>query len=635
MRREVQKNDDNRRIKTFLILVSLIFSIFIFRLFYLQIIKGEDYLEQSTKNSLKSNVLSTQRGKIYDINGKVLATNKTAYELIYLDAKNLTKTEYDILKLSIDENIDIKDILRGKDISSKTKANIEKIYEDILEMNEISNIDKSEILQILYTTKPVGSNKKIIIQEDMSIENAMKYVEINKNDRIEIVEYDKRYYPNKEIASHIVGNVKLINDKEYEELKSKGYGNDEIIGKKGIEKQYDSILRGVFGKEYVEVDARGNVIDRISEIEPEQGANIYLSIDFELQKYMTEIFQNKYGVFIAMNAKTGKILTMVSSPEIDLNLLSSKISNSVWNTLLNSKETPLVNKAIAGLFPPGSTFKVVSGAAILDGGIKTTDSIYSTGSFTYAKTTFKDSHREGHGTTNFYKSIEESVNTYYYKYILDINRDRFFEIAREFGISKKTGIDIPNELSGVLPTPEWKKNKFKTKATQVWLPGDLINMSIGQGYLLTTPIQILSVYQTIANNGVRLVPQLVEKIDYKNDIIETKPIISNTIDLSEEIIKDLQKALTLPVKGKNGTAKILNLPFVNISAKTGTAQNSGKNDHSWLAGYFPSENPEIVFVALVQEGGYGGVAAGQKVRDFVYKYYEIYHYDEVEKYLKK
>ena len=341
---------------------------------------------------------------------------------------------------------------------------------------------------------------------------------------------------------------------------------------------------------------------------------------------MTEEFRGKSGVFIAMEAKTGKIITFVSNPEISLNLLSSRIPDQQWNELVNSKAKPLVNKGIAGLYPPGSTFKAVTGLGILESGISPQETVYSTGVYEKGNQIYRDSHAYGHGTTNFAKSIEESVNTYYYYFAERAGLSNIIKYAKEFNIGKKTGIDIPGELSGTLPTPEWKKEKFKKPRDQKWVLGDLINMSIGQGYLLATPIQIASVYQTIANNGVTMKPTVVDKfVKFDGTVEENKPVEMKKINISQRNIKLLQNALRLPVIGSRGTATILRINGYPVSAKTGTAQNSSHHDnHSWIAGYFPTNNPEIVFVSIVEGGGYGGVASGALARSFILKYRDKY-----------
>ena len=457
---------------------------------------------------------------------------------------------------------------------------------------------------------------------------ALKAVEKIKNNRINIVEYNKRYYPEDSIASHVIGNVKPISEKEYNELKKEGYQHDDLIGKKGVEKEYDKEMKGQDGVEDVEVDVHGNVIKEIKNVSSITGKNIYLSIDLDLQKYMTQAFAGKSGAFIAMEVKTGKIITFVSYPEISLNLLSSRIPDDQWNELVNSKAKPLVNKGIAGLYPPGSTFKAITGLGILESGISPYDTVMSTGQYKFGKLIFRDSSSRGYGITNFNKSIEHSVNTYYYVFSQRAGKDNIIKYAKEMGVGEKTGIDIPGEQAGVLPTPEWKKKRFKKKQDQIWLPGDLINMSIGQGYVLMTPVQVLSAYQIIANNGVMIKPTVVDRfVSYDGKVEKNEPKILRKIKVSDKNLKLMQNALRLPVSSYGGTARVLYFPNFPVSAKTGTAQNTGfRDNHSWIAGYFPSDNPQIVFVSIIEGAGYGGVASGQLARTFIEKYRDKYEF---------
>lgn len=612
-----KENDSNRSVQ-FIIIVAILFFILILRLFVLQVINGEYYREKAVKNSLKEKVVKASRGKIYDVNGNILADNVTGYKIIHTDTKPMSSKEKEILLEMYDNNK-----INYNKLTEKVKLKLDEIFFDVSYIAKISNNSFKDILNTFYNAPILNVDKEILVVEDFDVNIALREVERLPNDRIDIVEYNKRSYPNKNLASHVLGYVKVIDSNEYKKLKDSGYLIDDLIGKKGIEKNYDKILKGSNGKEFVEVDVKGNLVKKLDEIGAVGGENIYLSIDKELQEYMTNKLSGLAASFIAIDVKTGKIITFVSSPEIDSNLLSSKISKDIWDKLVNSKATPLLNKGIQGLYPPGSTFKVVSGASILESGISPNASIYSSGIFTYGKVSFKDSHLSGHGYTNFYKSIEESVNTYYYENILKISRDKFFEVAHDFGVGERTGIDILGEQEGLLPTPEWKKNKFKTRQSQVWLPGDLINMSIGQGYLLLTPMQVLMIYQAIANDGVMMTPTLVDRFsDTNGNIRNNEAKINKKLNISEKTLKDIKTALKLPVSGANGTAKILKFDYVKVAAKTGTAQNSSDKNHSWIAGYFPADKPEIAFVVLVERGGYGGVAAGSQARAFIEKYYK-------------
>ena len=623
--RELDKEEKNIRFIVFLVLVGAVFLLLVARLFTLQILDASQYAEQALQNRIRTNVIKATRGEIYDREGKLLAKNATGYQVIHSHTQPLSPKDVALLKEiknMTQEQIDAR-------LSQERKAVAERIKETIGDINKISQITGYQVDYLIdrfFKQQRMGTDKKILVIEDLEKQVALRAIEKIDNDRIDIVEYNKRYYPEDSLASHVIGYVKPISEKEFKDLEKEGYRNSDLIGKKGVERSYDKEMKGQDGKENVEVDAKGNVIRQMETTESVAGKNVYLSLDLELQKYMTDAFIGKSGVFIAMEAKTGKIIAFVSNPEISLNLLSSRIPDNQWNELVNSKAKPLVNKGIAGLYPPGSTFKVITGMGILESGISPYATVTSTGQYRYGKLIFRDSHKYGNGVTNFAKSIEQSVNTYYYVFSQKAGVEKIVKYAKEFGIGSKTGIDIPGELAGTLPSPEWKKKRFKKKQDQRWLPGDLINMSIGQGYVLTTPIQIASAYQAIANNGVQLKPTVVDRfVTYSGKVENNAPKVVRKLNVSSKNLKLMQNALRLPVIGYGGTAKLLRIGGYPVSAKTGTAQNTGFGDnHSWIAGYFPSDNPQIVFVSIVEGGGYGGVASGNMALKFILKYRDKY-----------
>ena len=623
--RELDKKEKNVRFIVFLVLVGAVFLLLVARLFILQVLDASQYAEQALQNRIRTNVIKATRGEIYDREGKLLAKNTTGYQVIHSHTQPLSPKDVALLKEvknMTQEQIDAR-------LSQERKAVAERIKETIGDINKISQITGYQVDYLIdrfFKQQRMGTDKRILVIEDLEKEVALKAIEKIDNDRIDIVEYNKRYYPEDSLASHVIGYVKPISEKEFKDLEKEGYRNSDLIGKKGVERSYDKEMKGQDGKENVEVDAKGNVIRQMETTESVAGKNVYLSLDLELQKYMTDAFTGKSGVFIAMEAKTGKIIAFVSNPEISLNLLSSRIPDNQWNELVNSKAKPLVNKGIAGLYPPGSTFKAITGMGILESGISPYATVTSTGQYRYGKLIFRDSHKHGNGVTNFAKSIEQSVNTYYYVFSQKAGVEKIVKYAKEFGIGSKTGIDIPGELAGTLPSPEWKKKRFKKKQDQRWLPGDLINMSIGQGYVLTTPIQIASAYQAIANNGVQLKPTVVDRfVTYSGKVENNAPKVVRKLNVSSKNLKLMQNALRLPVIGYGGTAKLLRIGDYPVSAKTGTAQNTGFGDnHSWIAGYFPSDNPQIVFVSIVEGGGYGGVASGNMALKFILKYRDKY-----------
>ena len=623
--RELDKKEKNVRFIVFLVLVGAVFLLLVARLFTLQVLNASQYAEQALQNRIRTNVIKATRGEIYDREGKLLAKNTTGYQVIHSHTQPLSPKDVALLKEvknMTQEQIDAR-------LSQERKAVAERIKETIGDINKISQITGYQVDYLIdrfFKQQRMGTDKKILVIEDLEKQVALRAIEKIDNDRIDIVEYNKRYYPEDSLASHVIGYVKPISEKEFKDLEKEGYRNSDLIGKKGVERSYDKEMKGQDGKENVEVDAKGNVIRQMETTESVAGKNVYLSLDLELQKYMTDAFTGKSGVFIAMEAKTGKIIAFVSNPEISLNLLSSRIPDNQWNELVNSKAKPLVNKGIAGLYPPGSTFKAITGMGILESGISPYATVTSTGQYRYGKLIFRDSHKYGHGVTNFAKSIEQSVNTYYYVFSQKAGVEKIVKYAKEFGIGSKTGIDIPGELAGTLPSPEWKKKRFKKKQDQRWLPGDLINMSIGQGYVLATPIQIASAYQAIANNGVQLKPTVVDRfVTYSGKVENNAPKVVRKLNVSSKNLKLMQNALRLPVSGYGGTAKLLRIGGYPVSAKTGTAQNTGFVDnHSWIAGYFPSDNPQIVFLSIVEGGGYGGVSSGNMALKFILKYRDKY-----------
>ena len=623
--RELDKKEKNVRFIVFLVLVGAVFLLLVARLFTLQVLDASQYAEQALQNRIRTNVIKATRGEIYDREGKLLAKNTTGYQVIHSHTQPLSPKDVALLKEvknMTQEQIDAR-------LSQERKAVAERIKETIGDINKISQITGYQVDYLIdrfFKQQRMGTDKRILVIEDLEKQVALRAIEKIDNDRIDIVEYNKRYYPEDSLASHVIGYVKPISEKEFKDLEKEGYRNSDLIGKKGVERSYDKEMKGQDGKENVEVDAKGNVIRQMETTESVAGKNVYLSLDLELQKYMTDAFIGKSGVFIAMEAKTGKIIAFVSNPEISLNLLSSRIPDNQWNELVNSKAKPLVNKGIAGLYPPGSTFKVITGMGILESGISPYATVTSTGQYRYGKLIFRDSHKYGNGVTNFAKSIEQSVNTYYYVFSQKAGVEKIVKYAKEFGIGSKTGIDIPGELAGTLPSPEWKKKRFKKKQDQRWLPGDLINMSIGQGYVLATPIQIASAYQAIANNGVQLKPTVVDRfVTYSGKVENNAPKVVRKLNVSSKNLKLMQNALRLPVSGYGGTAKLLRIGGYPVSAKTGTAQNTGFVDnHSWIAGYFPSDNPQIVFLSIVEGGGYGGVSSGNMALKFILKYRDKY-----------
>ncbi|WP_134113176.1 penicillin-binding protein 2 [Hypnocyclicus thermotrophus] len=573
------------RLNILKIFIILVYGLVLIRLFYMQVYNREEFIEKSKKNRIKIRRIEAPRGNIYDRNGKLLVKNIAGYRLVYLNGRRYN-----------DE--------------------IVKNIAELLGISKESVIKKIKYGEIYTYT---GEN---VLEQDLEIEKAHKIMEkISKYSYLDVISYSKRYYIYNDLASHVLGYIKPITEKEYEKLKDNPvYTKRSYTGKKGIEKQYDELLQGKDGYEYIEVNAYNKIVKKIKNAEVKPGSNLYLSIDYELQKYITDFLGNEKAAFLAMEAKTGKIITMVSSPEYSLNMFTSKFSTKDWNKLIKNPSRPLINRITGSTYPPGSIFKPLVAMSFLEQGIDKDYEIYDPGYYQIGKWKYRSWKRGGHGYTNMEKSIIESVNTYYYTMGDKIGHKPIIETASKFGLGKKTGIDLPDEKVGILPDKEWKKVHYG----EGWYRGDTVNLSIGQGYLLVTPLQMLLAYDVLANNGIGYKPHILDKvIDSEGKVKNIEHEISILYNGKKEYFDTLREAMVQVVDSNHGTGRRLRRDFVKIAAKTGSAQNSMYSDtHAWAAGYFPADNPEIVFVSFVEGGGSGGAIATKAVNAFIDKYYE-------------
>ncbi|MEG1364743.1 MAG: penicillin-binding transpeptidase domain-containing protein [Cetobacterium sp.] len=357
--------------------------------------------------------------------------------------------------------------------------------------------------------------------------------------------------------------------------------------------------------------------------EPVPGADVHLSIDMRLQRDMEAIFRDEKltGALIAMNPKTGEMVTMVSYPTYSLNTFSSQISVEEWNEIIKDPRRPLNNKVVAGEYPPGSTFKPFSAFSFLEKGLDPKFKIYDNGYYEIGAWRWKAWKVGGHGYTDMRKSIIESVNPYYYRFSDQFGYEGIVDVAGNFGFGKRTGIDITGERDGVLPTPTWKKKAYN----QGWYKGDTINLSIGQGYLLVTPLQLAVSYAGLANRGVAYVPHVVKYLEMNGKKEPVIPEVLYKVSYPKDYYKVMNDALVATVDEYNGTTKALRTKGLKVAAKSGSAQNSQfKLTHAWVAGYFPADDPEIVFTVLLEGAGGGGAMAGGVAKKFVDKYLEYY-----------
>lgn len=564
-----------------------VFFLLVVRMGYLQIYKGEEYKYKAENNRVKFVRVDALRGNIVDANGEIVATNKIGYRLNYLNERKY------------DEKI-LKEL---SEITGRSEEYIEKR----IKYGEIS----------MYT-------RENTIMEDLEEETAHKILE-RKNEfpYLSVETYFKRKYIEEETASHVIGYVKKISNKEYETLKDEGYDDRDVIGKEGIEKEYDKVLRGEKGFEYFEVNAR-SIVQKVIKNKPSvKGKDVHLTIDMRLQRYVENVFKerNLVGSMIAINPKDGKVITMVSYPTYPLNTFSSTIPSDLWNEILYDKRKPLTNKSISGEYPPGSVFKPFVAFSFLEAGLNPKEKFYDDGAYRIGEWQWRSWKRIGHGYVDLRKAIIESANVYFYRAAHEYGSAVITKNVKNFGFGKQTGIDIPGEKSGLVPSPEWKKKRFK----EGWYTGDTIIFAIGQGYMTATPLQVAQAYSVLANEGYAYRPRLVDYISDGEIKEETEKVKSIEVKYPSSYYKMMKDAMIGVVEEKNGTGKILRTEGLKIAAKSGSAQNSQfKETHAWVAGYFPADNPEIVFVVLLQGAGSGGAVAGSVAKAFIDEYLSLY-----------
>ena len=574
-----------RAMRLFFILLTLVFLLFIGRALFLQILNGSSYLELAEGNRTKLEILPATRGKILDQNGKILTSNLPYFALAIRPA---------IFPKKDPERADL----------------IETIAQD--------GISRIEITEKIEKYKNQG--QWIYLSENLEHDQAMRLmIKYQNTPAVMVVTNSIRKYTTEisKSLSQTLGYVGTLSEKELSE--NPDYGSLDVIGKAGVELFYEKELRGIPGGKHVEVDALGNEINVIAQKEPVDGRDLITGIDLELQEKAEEVLsknleaaQKKQGVVIALDPNNGEIRALVSLPSFDSNDFAKVILPEIYKSLSEDENRPLFNRAISGNFQSGSTIKPVFAVAALTEGIITpSTTILSTGGIQVSRWFFPDWRAGGHGPTDVYHAVADSVNTFFY-YIgggygnfKGLGPEKLAAWARRFGLSYKTGIDLPYEAAGFIPTPDWKERE----RGEQWYIGDTYNFSIGQGDVLVTPLQMAHVIATIANGGTRYQPHIATGFQDNDGQVEKIPVPSSEIKtLKKEDIKTVQEAMRRAVT--EGSARQLSLLPISAAGKTGTAQwSSTGTTHAWFIGYAPFENPQIVIVVLGEKCGEGSVFA--------------------------
>lgn len=581
------------------IFVVLLLCLLLARLFYIQVIRGEHYTTLAEANRISIMPLVPNRGLIFDRNGEILAQNLTTYTL---------------------------------EIVPNKIANLDAAIDELATLIEITPEDRRRFNKLKRENTRF---KSLPIRTRLSdVEVARFAANRYRFPGMEIRARLLRHYPYTELLSHVVGYIGRINDKDIEQLELtnqlENYRGSLHIGRIGLEQSYEKELHGITGFEEVETDVAGRHVRTLSRTPPIAGNDLILSLDIKLQQAAVNAFGDYRGALVAMDPTTGEILAFVSKPGFDPNLFVDGIDHLNWRLLNESIDKPLNNRALRGVYPPGSTFKPFMALAGLELGKRTsTYSISDPGYFSLPGSThrFRDWRPGGHGRVNLHKSLVVSCDTYYYMLAHDLGINNIFSFIGQFGFGKRTEIDIPGEVAGLLPSPEWKKKRFN----QNWFPGDTISVGIGQGYNLATPLQLTFATMMLANNGTAFRPHFVKQIhDNQNgnvNEIKAKPMY--TLNIKTENIAHVRNALvdvTRPggtaaragantaytFAGKTGTSQVVNI-------KQGERYNASKiperhRDHALFTAYAPAEDPKIVLTVLVENVGSGGSTAAPIAR---------------------
>ncbi|WP_378953140.1 penicillin-binding protein 2 [Pelosinus sp. sgz500959] len=573
----------NNRLEVLSIVILLVFVSLISRLGYLQVVQGKYYGQKADGNRIRLVPTMAPRGIFFDRNGIALVSNLPGFTVSLLPVSGEIPDEVivklaDILKINVEE---VKSKLKqnsGKFEPVRIKANIGP---DIVTKIEER---RSELPGVVIEIQPIRS------------------------------------YVNNELGAHLFGYVSEINDAQLEKSKADGYKTGDIVGKFGLEEVYDRELRGVDGGDQVEVDVTGRPVNVLGKKDTLPGKNLVLTIDYRLQKaaevaideqlqYLqtkTEFRNAKAAAAIAMNPKTGEILAMVSRPTFNPNLFAGGISNKDWKAINDNPNHPMDNKAISGEYPPGSTFKIVTGTAALElGKVTAEEKILDTGKHWIIDK--GNAEGEALGWINFKQALSKSDNVYFYEMGNRLGIDNLEKYARMFGLGAVTGINLPGESDGLVANKRYKEKNYG----EDWYLSETFDAAIGQGFQLATPLQIAVMLSEIANGGHRYRPYLVSKIAGANgEVVKTfAPEEVGQISISPSTLTLVRESLRdVALEGGTGAETFRDFP-VSIAGKTGTAENSHGSDHGWFIAYGPYEDPRIVVVVIVEQGGFGAGSA--------------------------
>jgi penicillin-binding protein 2 len=566
------------RLRKAMLCVGIGCLVLLLRLWYIQILEGDRYFTLSTNNRLRVRVVEAPRGFILDRYGEVMVENRPTFDL-YATLQDVTNRE-----------------------------------EVAGTLAEILKVPSSEV-EARFAEGRTRPYQPLLLRKDLT-EAMMVAVEERRLDLpgISLRIRPVRAYPSGGMAANLLGYVSEVNQAQLQREEFQDFRPGENLGQSGVERRFDAFIRGVDGGEQIEVDARGRILRLVDRDEPRSGSNVFLTIDRKIQEAAEAAFAGKKGTVVAMNPTTGEILAMVSRPSFDPNLFAQRISGEEWQRIATDASHPLQNRAFQAQYPPGSIFKLIVAIAGLESGALTPETKFGcAGQFYLGNVKFDDWKKGGHGTLDLRGAIVNSCNVYFYQAGLRVGIDEIVRVSRAFGLGEPPGLGLGDEVKGNLPNPQPKK-----KGQPPWTAGNTVIASIGQGLVVTSPMQLLAMVSAIANGGTIYRPFVVKKIvSLSGGVLEEyEPEAIRQVNVKPETLAFMRQAMLGVVD--EGTGQRAKVPGVPIGGKTGTAQvvkkGEGKGhaelkDHGWFASFAPVNNPQLAVVVLVENGGFGGQVA--------------------------
>lgn len=584
-----------RRLVILRVGLLLVVALLALRLWHLQIREGPYYRDLSENNRTRSVILEPARGLIYDRNGVLLANNVPSFTL-YVSLEDVKDREALIEQLT--DLLGFDPALIRKKLSTKGGKQVPRKVKDRLSLREATLIESNRL----------------------DLPGVMIQVESQRN------------YPSGLTASHVLGYVGEVSPEQLEKPEFAELHQGSIVGQYGVEKFFDRVVRGQAGEKSIEVDALGHEKQTVVVDQPHAGNDLYLTIDARLQKLAEHLLGQESGAIVALDPTTGDVLAMASRPGFDPNILSRELTPKQWAEIVQDEGRPLNNRASQGQYPPGSTFKVMMAAAALESKTMTPSStVHCNGGYQFGRRLYHDWKKGGHGSVDLRAALVHSCDVYFYTVGQRMGIDTIADYAHQFGLGMETGIELPSERVGIVPSTEWKQ---KAKREQ-WLPGETISASIGQGYVTVTPLQMTSLIGTVANDGVIFRPRLVQAVmDRTSGQLQHIPAVpKSTLQMKPETLRLIKEALAGVVK--EGTGGRARSQIVSIAGKTGTAQTTALRtgpekdipkkfrDHAWFVSFAPVEAPTIAVAVLAEHMGHGGSAAAPLAKEVIETYMKL------------